>query len=210
MKTWIGGLALALATPACTTPPIAEASETQATARLSVGAPAPDFSLTDLSGQPVKLSDFKGKIVVLEWFNPDCPFVRYAHDGEGPLAKRAAEAEAKGVVWLAINSGAAGKQGHGVARNQEAATAWGLTHRILMDESGQVGHLYNAKTTPQLAVVGPDGNLAYQGGLDNAPLGKAEGERVDYLNAAVDALLAGQPVATPETKPYGCSVKYGS
>lgn len=136
-----------------------------------VGEPAPAFTLPDTDGKQVSLSDFAGKTVVLEWFNPDCPFVKYAH-GEGPLATMAAE-QAKGeVVWLAINSGADGKQGAGAERSKQAAAEWKMEHPILIDADGAVGHAYGAKTTPHMYVIDTAGKLVYAGALDNAPLGR--------------------------------------
>jgi peroxiredoxin len=143
-----------------------------ATAKL--GEPAPAFSLQDLEGKTVSLADFAGKTVVLEWFNPDCPFVKYAH-GEGPLSTMAAEQTNLGVVWLAINSGAPGKQGHGAERNREAKAEWKLEHPILLDEDGKIGHAYGATSTPHMFVIDGEGKLIYAGGLDNAPLGRVDG-----------------------------------
>lgn len=140
----------------------------------TIGEKAPDFSLPDLDGQTVSLADFAGKTVVLEWFNPDCPFVKYAH-GEGPLTTLAAEQSKAGIVWLAINSGAPGKQGAGAERNREAKAEWKLDHPILLDEDGKIGHAYGATTTPHMFVIDGSGTLIYAGGLDNAPLGRVEG-----------------------------------
>lgn len=185
------------------------ASSPAAPATAEVGKTAPTFSLPDLDGREVSLADYRGRVVVLEWFNPGCPFVKHAH-GEGPLKDMARRASADGVVWLAVNSGAPGKQGHGADVNREAAKAWGMDHPILLDESGRVGRAYGAKTTPQMFVIDPAGVLAYAGGLDNAPLGNPEGgARVDYLSSALADVKAGRSPATPSTKPYGCSVKYG-
>lgn len=139
-----------------------------------VGEAAPTFSLPDLDGKQVSLADFAGKTVVLEWFNPDCPFVKYAHDG-GPLATLAKQQGEAGIVWLAINSGAAGKQGHGAERNREAKQEWKLEHPILLDEDGSVGHSYGATNTPQMFVIDGEGKLVYAGALDNAPLGEVQG-----------------------------------
>ncbi|KIG16458.1 hypothetical protein DB30_04502 [Enhygromyxa salina] len=138
-----------------------------------IGEPAPAFSLPNLEGEQVSLADFAGKTVVLEWFNPDCPFVKYAHS-EGPLASLGNEQQQAGVVWLAINSGAAGKQGAGVERNKQAKAEWNLAHPILIDEDGAVGHSYGAKTTPHMFVINPEGKLVFAGGLDNAPLGRVD------------------------------------
>jgi peroxiredoxin len=113
---------------------------------------------------------------VLEWFNPDCPFVKYAHGEGGPLESLANELTKKdGIVWLAINSGAPGKEGAGVERNKQAQAEWKLEHPILIDEDGKVGHTYGAQTTPHMFVIDPAGKLIYAGALDNAPLGRVEG-----------------------------------
>ena len=180
-----------------------------AAAAPTVGQPAPDFALKDLSGKEVRLSSFKGKTVVLEWFNPGCPFVVYAH-GDGPLKSQSAKATADGVVWLAVNSGAPGKQGAGLDVNKTAVSNWGIGYPVLLDEAGTVGKLYGATTTPNMFVVDPKGTLVYAGALDNAPLGKADGAPVNYVNAAIFDVSAGRAVATPSTKSYGCGVKYGS
>ena len=171
------------------------------------GKPAPDFTLKDLAGDEVQLSTLKGKTVVLEWFNPGCPYVVYAH-GEGPLTELAAKRVSDDVVWLGINSGAPGKQGHGLDVNKQAVADWNIRHPILMDESGDVGRAYGAKTTPQMFVIDPEGVVQYAGALDNAPFGKVEGEIVPYLDNALRAVSSGHPVKTTDTKPYGCSVKY--
>jgi hypothetical protein len=175
---------------------------------IQVGQPAPDFSLPDLNGELTTLSQHKGKTVVLEWFNPGCPFVKYAHD-EGPLSTMAAShtGDSK-VVWLAINSSAEGKQGHGVEANKTAASDWKMSHPILLDASGEVGHKYGAKTTPQMFIIDESGMVAYAGALDNAPFGKVEGTINDFVGAALSEMNAGKPVSTDHTKPYGCSVKY--
>ena len=202
-------LALVLAGP-FSAPALAQpAAAAAASATATVGKPAPDFTLRDLDGKEVRLSSFKGKTVVLEWFNPGCPFVVYAH-GEGPLETLPAKATADGVVWLAINSGAPGKQGHGVDVNKKAVADWKITHPVLLDESGAVGRAYGASTTPNVFVIDAAGTLAYAGALDNAPLGKADGPVTNYVTAALADLAAKRAVATPSTKPYGCSVKYGS
>lgn len=181
----------------------------EAAPQAAVGQPAPAFSLPDLTGKTVSLSDFAGKTVVLEWFNPGCPFVEYAH-GEGPLKGMAAEWTSKGVVWLSINSGAPGKQGAGLEANRAAAAKWNIQNPILLDEEGQVGRAYGAKTTPHMYVVGPAGKVAYMGALDNAPLGKVDGggPRKDLVGGALGELLGGKPVSVASTTSYGCGVKY--
>lgn len=169
---------------------------------------APDFTLEDLDGNEVSLSQFKGKTVVLEWFNPGCPFVQYAH-GKGPLEDMGEAKVKEGIVWLAINSGAAGKQGAGADANKKAAGEWSITYPVLLDETGEVGKAYGAKTTPHMYIIDAEGNLVYRGGLDNAPLGEVRGDsHINYVETALAALAAGKPIETTETQPYGCSVKY--
>jgi peroxiredoxin len=176
----------------------------------TAGTPAPDFTLPDLDGNQVSLSSFRGKTVVLEWFNPGCPFVRYSH-GEGPLKDLAKKHTASGIVWLAINSGADGKQGAGADVNRKAREEWAMEHPVLIDADGKIGKAYDAKTTPHMYVIDPKGQLVYRGALDNAPLGKVPSEGlVNYVDKALAAVAAGKPVEVAETKSYGCTVKYAS
>ncbi len=176
-----------------------------------VGAAAPDFELPDLDGKLVKLSTFRGKTVVLEWFNPGCPFVKASHT-KGSLVDTAARQAKSGVVWLAINSGAPGKQGHGVETNKAAKATFKLDHPILLDESGTVGKAYGAAHTPHMYVVNAEGVLVYRGAIDNSPDGEGDsptgGKLVSYVDAALADLAATRAVATAETEAYGCSVKY--
>jgi hypothetical protein len=181
-------------------------------ANVEVGQPAPDFTLTDINGQTHSLSDYKGKIVVLEWNNPDCPIVHKHYDsGNIPGLQRTATGD--GVVWLMINSGAPGKEGADYTPDQikswlqkysAAPTAY------FYDHDGKVGHLYSAKTTPDMYVINADGILVYDGAIDSirsadtADIPKA----TNYVKAALDAIKSGQPVPTPVSRPYGCSVKY--
>lgn len=187
----------------------AHAAPAKAAAKAEVGKAAPDFTLKDLTGSEHTLSSYKGKTVVLEWFNPGCPFVVTAHE-EGGLKTLAADHSSESTVWLAINSGAPGKQGHGVEANKAAATSWKLSHPILIDESGAVGHTYNATNTPQMVVVDPKGVIAYAGALDNSPRNVTpDGQTyTNYVTKALGALAAGEPVKPSQTNPYGCSVKY--
>ncbi len=177
-----------------------------------VGKPAPDFALKDLDGKDVRLSSFKGKTVVLEWFNPGCPFVKASHT-KGSLKDTARRETKAGVVWLAVNSGAAGKQGAGVDANREGAKTFGMDHPILLDEQGAVGKIYGATNTPHIMVIDPKGTLVYRGAVDNSPDGEGEsptgGKLVSYVETAIADVAAGRSVATPETKAYGCGVKYG-
>lgn len=179
----------------------------------AVGEKAPDFELKDLDGNVVRLSALAGKTVVLEWFNPGCPFVKAAHT-QGSLKDMAARHASEELVWLAINSGAPGKQGNGVEANRKGVETFGMKHPVLVDESGKVGRLYGAKRTPHMFVIGPDGTLVYRGAIDNSPDGTGEspetGTLVNYVEKALTALHAGAAVEQSETKAYGCSVKYGS
>jgi peroxiredoxin len=220
-------LALAFAASACTRPsstsgdpapapssgaPVPGAANA-AMAKAAVGAPAPDFTLADLDGHPVTLSSFKGKPVVLEWFNPGCPFVRKAHT-VGSLKDTPARVLAKGVVWLAVNSAAAGNQGYGADANRKVVAEFAMKYPVLLDDSGRVGHAYGATNTPNMYVIDPQGTLIYRGAIDNSP--DAEGQSptgpklVNYVDEALDALDEKKPLAVPETKAYGCGVKYGS
>ena len=180
---------------------------------VQVGAPAPGFSLTDQNGRTVKLSDQKGKIVVLEWNNPECPFVRKHYDS-GNMQKAQAAAKRDGIVWLTINSSAPGKQG-----NVNAAAAKSLVSKeksdatsYLLDPSGTVGKLYDAKTTPHMFVIDKSGTLVYAGGIDDKPTAnKADiATARNHVLAALADLKAGRKVAVQTSRPYGCSVKYQS
>lgn len=188
-------------------------SEAAAPAKAEVGKPAPDFTLKSLDGKEVKLSSFKGKTVVLEWFNPGCPYVKRSH-GVGSLVDTAQRHTKAGVVWLAINSGAAGKQGADPKDNVEAAKAWKLEHPILLDATGTVGKSYGATNTPHMFVIDKTGKLVYAGAIDNSPDGEgkspADGKLVNYVDAALEDLAANRAVRTATTKAYGCGVKYGS
>lgn len=182
-------------------------------ATVHIGQTAPDFTLTDLEGKKHRLSDYKGRIVVLEWVNPGCPFVKKHYEsGNMPATQKSATAD--GAVWLTINSGVAG-----AFRDSDVAnvTSWAGTHgakytAYLGDPGGQVGRLYGAKVTPHLYVIKPDGTLGYYGAIDSiASVKPADIPRAtNYVKAAIAAIKAGQPVASPITKPYGCAVKYSS
>jgi peroxiredoxin len=200
--------------PATGAPPVGSArtaSAAAAPARAEVGKPAPDFTLKDLDGREVKLSSFEGKTVVLEWFNPGCPFVKASHT-KGSLKDAAKRHTKEGVVWLAINSGAKGKQGASVEANREGAKAFGMEHPILLDETGEVGRAYGATNTPHMMVIDPKGTLVYRGAIDNSPDGEGDspagGALVSYVDEALAAIAKGTTPATAETKAYGCSVKY--
>lgn len=186
----------------------AQAPATQAK-NAKLGQPAPDFTLPDLDGKPVKLADYKGKTVVLEWFNPGCPFVQLAHR-KGGLKGVPAQHAQKGVVWLAINSGAPGKQGTAKDENAKAMQEFGMGYPLLIDEKGDVGRAYGAERTPHMYIIDPQGTLVYAGAIDSTKGGEPEpGEQVtNYVDAALAELAAGKPISTKETEAFGCTVKY--
>jgi len=182
-----------------------------ALAEVQVGKEAPDFVLTDTNGKTHHLSDYKGKYVVLEWYQPDCPFVR-KHYNSGNMQALQKEYVSQGVVWLSIDSSAAGQEGNYPAdRLNQIATKTGSTRTaLLLDADGKVGHLYGAKTTPDMYIINPQGILVYQGAIDDKPstdLGDVRTAK-NYVKTALNAVMAGQSVATTSTRPYGCSVKY--
>jgi len=172
---------------------------------------APDFKLRDTEGKEHSLSVYlaQGKTVVLEWFNPDCPFVQKHHRTYSTMTDLEKEVRAKGGVWLAINSAAVGLQGHGVERNRRAREDFGMTYPVLLDESGEVGRKYGAKTTPHMFVIAPDGNLVYRGAIDNERAAGKLGD-TNYVRAALAALQAGKAPNVRESASYGCSVKYAA
>lgn len=176
-------------------------------AKAKIGEKAPNFTLTDTDGKQHSLSDFQGKVVVLEWFNPGCPFVVKHHEKNKTMADLAKEFAAKDVVWVAINSGAPGKQGHGLELNKEFKAKWGINYPLLLDEPGEVGRMYGARTTPQMYIIDKDGVLRYNGAIDNDPSAGTLGT-INYVRQALNEVIAGETVTTPETRPYGCSVKY--
>lgn len=183
-----------------------------ARAAVAIGQPAPDFTLTDLNGVAHSLSDYRGKIVVLEWNNPDCPIVHKHYDsGNMPRLQKAATAQ--GVVWLTINSSAPGKQGSEYSADE--IKAW-LKERgasptdYFRDPDGAVGHLYEAKTTPHMFIITPAGILVYDGAIDSIPSAdQADIPRAEnYVSEALAEVEAGRPVTKATSRPYGCAVKY--
>ena len=182
-------------------------------AAATVGQAAPDFTLTDTSGKTVKLSDFKGKHVVLEWNNPGCPFVRKHYDSAN-MQTLQKEAGGKGVVWLAINSTDTVHQDYLAAPK---LSQWMLEQKAapsatLMDESGTVGKSYGARTTPHMYMINPQGRLIYAGGIDSIPSASTADIKTatNYVRVGMNEALAGKPISKPTTPPYGCSVKYKS
>jgi peroxiredoxin len=168
-----------------------------------VGSKAPEFSLANYDGKTVNLSDYKGKIVVLEWFNYECPFVKYHYEKANTMIELPDKYKDKGVMWLAINSTA-----HQTTEgNKEFAEKHKVGYPILDDRTGKVGHLYGAITTPHMFIIDAKGNIAYNGAIDNSPMGK-EANVINYVDKALEELTSGKEVSTTNTKPYGCTVKY--
>jgi len=178
-----------------------------------VGNVAPDFSLKDTKGQSHSLSQYKGKYVVLEWFNPECPFVK-KHYGSDNMQKLQKEFTDKGVVWLTIDSSAEGAEGY---LNADAAnkimTQWKTKMTaLLLDPDGVAGKAYGSKNTPNMVIINPEGKIVYEGAIDSkaSPNPADIPKSTNYVKAALEESLAGKPVSNTQTKPYGCSVKYKS
>ena len=179
----------------------------------SVGQAAPDFTLKDAAGKTVKLSDFKGKHVVLEWTNPGCPYVR-KHYNSGNMPATQQDAVGKGVVWLSINSTEKDSSDY---MEPSALVAWKKERKaaptaVLMDEEGTVGRAYGARTTPHMYIVDPQGRLVYAGGIDSIPSSSTAdiAKATNYVKQALSESLAGKPISAATTRPYGCSIKYKS
>jgi len=184
---------------------------TPAQAAATLGQAAPDFTLKDTSGKTVKLSDFRGKHVVLEWTNPGCPFVR-KHYNSGNLPAQQKEAMSKGVVWLAINSTEKASADH---MEPAKLVAWkkerqSVPSAILMDEDGTTGKAYAARVTPHMYIIDPQGRLIYAGGIDSIPSARAEDipKATQHVKVALGEALAGKPISAPTTQAYGCTIKY--
>jgi peroxiredoxin len=176
-----------------------------------IGAPAPTFNLPDASGKTHSLGEYKGKYVVLEWFNPGCPFVQkhYRSENMQTLQK---EFTGKGVVWLTIDSSAPGAQGSLTPEEAKKQLAdWQMNPTaLLLDPSGNVGHEYHATNTPHMFVINPEGKVIYEGAIDSKP-STDPGDitsSTNYVKSALEEAMAGKPVSTAQTKAYGCSVKY--
>jgi peroxiredoxin len=178
-----------------------------------VGSAAPDFSLKDTKGQTHSVTQYKGKTVVLEWFNPECPFVK-KHYGSDNMQKLQKEFTDKGVVWFTIDSSAEGKEGYVTPDQAEKIMTQWKTHQtaLLLDPDGSAGKAYGAKNTPDMIVINPEGKIVYEGAIDSkaSPNPADIPSSTNYVKAALDESLAGKPVSNAQTKPYGCSVKYKS
>ncbi len=170
-----------------------------------IGQPAPNFTLQDQDGKTVNLADYKGKIVVLEWFNPGCPFVqRHYSQKFNTMNNLYDKWSAKDVAWLGINT----TKGNNAGSNKAAADKWDIKHPLLSDPDGTVAKAYGAKTTPHMFIIDKQGVLVYKGGIDNDPDGDKSADKVNYVDKALSELVAGQTVSQPETESYGCGVKY--
>jgi peroxiredoxin len=172
------------------------------------GRRAPDVELKSFDGRTYRLSDLQDRIVVLEWFNMECPFVKYHYDTKTTMVELANKYKDKEVVWLAVNS-----TSHTTPEvNLALAKQHKMPYPIIDDRSGEIGRAFGARTTPHMFIIDRDGVIVYQGAIDNAPMGKVEADvaSVNYVDQALSELLAGQPVSTPLTPAYGCTVKYAS
>jgi len=178
-----------------------------------VGSAAPDFSLTDSNGRTHSLSQYKDKYVVLEWFNPECPFVK-KHYGSGNMQKLQGEYTGKGVVWLTIDSNAPGTEGNITPDQANKIMSSWKTHQtaLLLDPESTVARAYGARNTPDMIVISPEGKIVYEGAIDSkaTPNPADIPNSTNYVKSALDESLAGKPVSTSTTRPYGCSVKYKS
>jgi len=180
-------------------------------AEVEIGRPAPDFSLPSAFGETVSLSDYQGKFVVLEWTNYDCPFVKKFYSA-GKMQALQAEYTGKDIIWLSVNSSAPGQQGNytPVEWNQMVIKKKAVPTHVLLDEDGTVGRRYGAQTTPHMFVINREGDVIYQGAIDDTPSTDPNDipESVNYVERALDEALSEKPVSIPSTKSYGCSVKY--
>jgi alkyl hydroperoxide reductase subunit AhpC len=178
---------------------------------VNVGEAAPEFTAVASNGKTFRLSDFRGKYVVLEWHNNGCPYVR-KHYNSGNMQRLQKQWTGQGVVWFTILSSAPGKQGYVTANeeNDYLAKMQAAPTAALLDPTGEIGHLYNAKTSPQMVVINPQGIVIYDGAIDDKPTTdlKDVPGATNYVNLALEQAIAGKPVETPATRPYGCSVKY--
>lgn len=199
MKVWLGVLAATLLVATTASAQDGKAGRSAAAGGAEVGKPAPEFELKDTDGKVHKLSDYKDKVVVLEWFNKDCPVCRKAMP---KMKELAASYSAKGVVWLAVDSTAV----RTVEENKAAKKDEGIAYPILMDNDGKVGRTYGAKTTPHMFIINK-GTLVYAGAHDNGQAADKSTPR-NYIQESLDAILAGKPVPLAKTDAYGCSVKY--
>ena len=177
----------------------------------AVGSAAPDFTLTDANGKTRSLSENKGKYVVLEWFNPECPFVK-KHYGSGNMQKLQGEFTGKGVIWFSIDSSAPGYEGNLTPEQaQNVVKKWNTKQTaLLLDPDGKAGRSYGARNTPHMFVINPDGKIIYEGAIDSKATPNPDdiASSTNYVKVALDESMSGKPVSNSNTRPYGCSVKY--
>lgn len=187
------------------------AADVKQVQKAKVGEKAPDFTLETIDGKSHTLSDLTkdGKVVVLEWFSPDCPYVvkHYQNTEKSTVNNLVSEYKDKDVVFVAINSSRTDHPFGSVDRNKERYSEWKMEHTLLMDADGAVGKMYQARTTPHMYIIDTEGVLRYAGALDNDSSARGIGE-VNYVRQALNELLAGETITVQETRPYGCSVKY--
>ncbi len=179
-------------------------------AQVNTGEPAPDFSLTTYEGKPVKLSDYRGKIVVLEWFNRGCPFVQKHYDSGNMQALQERYAK-QGVAWITINSTRADHADYLTPEKAaKVMNEWKITQPLMVkDESGEVGKRYAAKTTPHMYVIAPDGKISFQGAIDDDSSVSGDPKKAkNFVAQAIDELMAGKPLTVSSKAPYGCTIKY--
>ncbi len=171
-----------------------------------IGEPAPMFSGTTADGRQIDLAQLieQDKIVVLEWFNPDCPYVKKVYEKTTLMNDLAAQYGSENIAWVAINSSHYADADY----NRKWAEKWNISHPIVVDQSGEIGKMYGAKTTPHMYVINSDGTLVYDGAIDDNPTPSPRDETTNYVQLALQQVMADEAVATPQTKPYGCSVKY--
>ncbi|MFT7668943.1 MAG: peroxiredoxin [Planctomycetota bacterium] len=188
---------------------LSEAREATALSLAILGQQVPDFQLTSIDGTFVRLSDYIGQIVVLEWFNPECPFTEHAHT-RGTLKDYPEAARAQGIVWIGIDSSSEEKMGGNPEIARASRDAWAIEFPILVDPLGEVGRRFDATTTPGVFLLDTKGVLVYAGAVDNMPFGKVPGggEGQNYIKDAIEDLLADREVAVSHREPYGCRVKY--
>jgi alkyl hydroperoxide reductase subunit AhpC len=180
-------------------------------AAAKAGDAAPEFTATASTGKTVRLADYRGKYIVLEWHNNGCPYVG-KHYNSGNMQRLQKQWTSRGVVWFTVLSSAPGKQGYATAaeENNYLVKMQAAPTAALLDPTGEIGHLYDAKTSPQMVVINPQGVVIYSGAIDDRPttdLQDVQGA-TNYVSLALEQAMAGKPVQTPVTRPYGCSVKY--
>jgi peroxiredoxin len=176
-----------------------------------LGKPAPDFAAADTNGKPLKLTDFKGKLVILEWSNHQCPYVR-KHYGAGNMQKTQEAARALGVTWITIISSAPGEQGHVSATEANKLTTArnAKPHHVVLDPAGKIGRMYAARVTPHMFIIGTDGKLLYKGAIDSIRSSRQSDipNAKNYVTAALGEIKSGKPVADADTVAYGCTIHY--